>query len=88
MSHTTLSIDKTIYQESAKRAKSQGLSTSAVARMLLKAYAEGRIDIMPVYSEPPLEIRRLEEDKITPEIKTAAKKARKINPSKLVNIPT
>jgi hypothetical protein len=42
---TTLSIDKEIRDLAAKKAKQDKLSVSAVARMLLKDYADGKIEI-------------------------------------------
>jgi hypothetical protein len=40
MATSTLSIDKEIRDMAAKRAKAEKLSVSAVARMLLRDYAE------------------------------------------------
>lgn len=45
MTNSSLSIDKDIRDLAAKRAKSDKLSVSAVARMLLRDYAEGKISI-------------------------------------------
>lgn len=52
MNHTTLSIDKSLYHKSAKRAKAAHLSVSTVANLLLKDYAEGRIKIAVIQVEP------------------------------------
>lgn len=41
----TLAIDPTVRDNAAVRAKRDQLSLSAVARMLLVSYAEGKIDI-------------------------------------------
>jgi len=87
MEHTTLSIEKSIYNKSAKRAKKQHLSVSAIARMLLEAYAEGRINIMTIQIDPPVELYELSENEITPEIKKMAEEAYKTPKSKLINIP-
>ena len=45
MTISTLSIDKEIRDSAARRAKEDKLSVSAVARMLLRDYAQGRISI-------------------------------------------
>lgn len=45
MTTTTLSIDKTIRDHAAKRARIDQISLSAVARMLLRDYADGKINI-------------------------------------------
>ena len=88
MTHTTLSIDKKTYEKALKRARSQGLSVSAVARLLLGTYAEGRLEIMPVYTDSPVEIRRLTQEEVTPEIRRQAKRAKRKKRSQLLNIPT
>lgn len=88
MSHTTLSIDKAIYQKTVKRAEQQHLSVSAIARMLLDAYAEGRISIMAIQVESPLELRELSKKEITPKMRKAADKTYKASKAKLINIPT
>lgn len=45
MATTTLSVDKTIRDLAAKRARADQISLSAVARLLLRDYAEGKINI-------------------------------------------
>lgn len=45
MTQSTFTIDKKIRDAASKRAKVDQLSVSAVARMLLRDYAEGRITI-------------------------------------------
>ncbi len=45
MPTTTLSIDKDIRDLAAIRAKTDKISVSVVARMLLRDYAQGRISI-------------------------------------------
>lgn len=87
MSHTTLSIDKTIYNKSARRAKKQHLTVSAIARMLLDAYAEGKIDIMAVQMVGPVEFRELPMEEITPAIQKKADKMYKAKKPQLINIP-
>ena len=87
MAHTTLSIDKSIYNKSARRAKKQHLSVSAIARMLLNAYAEGRINIMAVQMDEPVEFRELPDNEITPEMRKAADKIYNTKESELINIP-
>ena len=42
---TTLAIDKEIKAKASRRAKQEFLTISAVVRILLNDYAEGRIDI-------------------------------------------
>jgi len=86
MNHTTLSIDKTIYNKSSKRAKKQHLSVSAVARMLLEAYAEGRINVLAIEAVEPIELREVPEHEITPELRKAADRAYNTKRSKLMNI--
>lgn len=86
MSHTTLSIDKTIYNKSSKRAKKQHLSVSAVARMLLEAYAEGRINVLAIEAVEPIELRKVPDHEITPEIRKEADEAYNTPESELMNI--
>lgn len=43
--NTTISIDKEIRNRAAKRAKQEKLSISAIVRILLTDYAEGKIQI-------------------------------------------
>lgn len=45
MTQSTFTIDKKIRDAASRRAKVDQLSVSAVARMLLRDYAEGRITI-------------------------------------------
>lgn len=45
MTQSTFTIDKKIRDAASRRAKVDQLSVSAVARMLLRDYAEGRIII-------------------------------------------
>lgn len=45
MTTSSFSIDKEIRDMAARRAKADRISVSAVARMLLRDYAEGRIGI-------------------------------------------
>ncbi len=52
MATTSLSIDKDIRDLAAKRAKTDKLSVSVVARMLLRDYAQGRISIGSTFSAP------------------------------------
>ena len=52
MTTSSLSIDKDIRDHAAKRAKADKLSVSAVARMLLRDYAEGKISIGSTFSAP------------------------------------
>jgi|CXWL01.1.fsa_nt_gi predicted CopG family antitoxin len=85
MAHTTLSIDKKIYQRTAKRAKKQHLSVSAVARMLLEAYAAGRINVLAIQTVEPVEIREIPDHEITPEMRKAAEEAYNTPRSKLTN---
>lgn len=86
MAHTTLSIDKTIYNKSAKRAKKDYLTVSAVAKLLLKAYAEGKIDIMAIHVESPVELREVPNHELTPDLRRKAKRAYNSKPSELFNI--
>jgi len=88
MSHTTLSIDKNIYNKSAKRAKKQHLSVSAITRMLLDAYAKGQINIVAIQVDNPIELYELSNKEITPEVKKRSEKAYKTSKPKLINIPT
>lgn len=81
-SHTTLSIDKKIYNRAAKQAKKQHISVSAVARMLLDAYAAGHIHIG---ASPTIEFGRLSNDEITPEIKKSIRDAKKLPRSAFTN---
>lgn len=87
MSTTTLSIQKHIYQKAAKRAKQQHLSVSAIARLLLNAYAEGRIDILAVQMDPPVELEELDEKELSPEILKTAQEAYNRPRSEFINIP-
>lgn len=87
MPHTTLSIDKKIYKKTAKRAKKQHLSVSAIARMLLDAYAEGKINIMAVQIPEPIELKELSKEDISPELRKEADKVNNIDESQLINIP-
>lgn len=52
MASTSLSIDKDVRDLAAKRAKADKLSVSAVARMLLRDYGEGKISIGATFSVP------------------------------------
>lgn len=52
MATTSLSIDKDIRDLAAKRAKTDKLSVSVVARMLLRDYAQGKISIGSTFSTP------------------------------------
>ena len=70
MNHTTLSVDKSVYKKAAKRADEDYLSTSAVATMLLNAYAEGIIKIMPVIQQPSA-CKQPETDSKKPDIRLA-----------------
>ncbi len=88
MAHTTLSIDKTIYNQSAKRAKKQHLTVSAIARMLLDAYAKGKINIMAIQVDQPIEIHELSTSEITPEMRKKANTIYNMKKSELINIPT
>ena len=54
MATTTLSIDKDIRDLAAKRAKTDKLSVSVVARMLLRDYAQGKISIGSTFSTPEI----------------------------------
>lgn len=62
-------------------------TVSGIARMLLDAYAKGMINIMPVMADPPVELRELSEDEITPEIIKAADATAKKDISEFINIP-
>lgn len=86
MAHTTISVDKSIFQRTAKRAKQQHLSVSAIARMLLDAYAGGKINIIAVQADEPIELREFSEHEITPEMQAKADKIYKMNRSQLINI--
>jgi predicted CopG family antitoxin len=87
MAHTTLSIDKDTYEKTAKRAKTQQLSVSAIARMLLNAYATGRINIAAVHADEAIALHELKEEEITPKMRKKADGAYKMNKNKLMNIP-
>ena len=52
MATTTLSIDKDIRDLASKRASADKLSVSAVARMLLRDYAQGKISIGATVPSP------------------------------------
>lgn len=58
--NTTVSIDKAICNRAAKRAKMEKVSVSAVVRILLSNYAEGKLHIHTVVSEEPV-IEKVEE---------------------------
>ncbi len=88
MAHTTLSIDKEIYKKTAKRAKKQHLSVSAIARMLLDAYAEGRINIMAIQAPSLVDLRELSPEEISPELQKNAEKAYNMDESEFINIST
>lgn len=87
MAHTTLSIDKETYKKTSIKAKKDYLSVSAVATMLLNAYANGLIKIGPMMMDEPVELRELSDDEITPEIKRAANEAYNTPEEDLINIP-
>ncbi|MDP2691557.1 MAG: hypothetical protein Q8O95_04110 [bacterium] len=86
MAHTTISVDKSIFTRTAKRAKQQHLSVSAIARMLLDAYASGRINVIAIQTEEPIELRELSKSEITPEMRKKADRVYKMNRSQLINI--
>ena len=52
MAHTTISVNKEVYKKVALKSDEDHLSISAVANMLLNAYADGIIKIMPVIQQP------------------------------------
>jgi len=87
MAHTTLSIDKIIYNKSLKRAKKDYLTVSTVAKLLLKAYSEGKINILALQVDEPVEIRELQDHEITPELRRMADEARNKPLSEFINIP-
>ena len=43
--NSTIMVQKSVKDEAAKRAKSEGLSLSAVTRFLLKEYSNGKLNI-------------------------------------------
>ena len=43
--NSTIMVQKSVKDEAAKKAKSEGLSLSTVTRFLLKEYAEGKLSI-------------------------------------------
>ncbi len=59
--NTTISIDKEVCGQAQKRAKMDRLSVSAVARILLAEYAEGKIQIGARIVED-FEVRKIEVD--------------------------
>lgn len=63
---TTFSIDKEIRDKANKRAKSDKISLSAVARMLLLDYAEWRISIWTRFNDD-LKVFEVDVDKETQE---------------------
>lgn len=79
MDYTTLSIQKSIHRKASKAAKKQHLSVSAVVRMLLEAYAEGKIKIgaIPSYSER-VEFDALPAIDMTSKIKEAIRSSKKL----------
>lgn len=87
MAHTTLSIQKDIYQMATKRAKKQHLSVSAIARMLLMAFAMGKIDIGPIIVDEPVELIEIDPNDLSPELRRAAEEAYKKPRSEFINIP-
>ncbi|EKE27550.1 MAG: hypothetical protein ACD_3C00193G0003 [uncultured bacterium (gcode 4)] len=65
MTTSTLSIDKEIRDMAAKRAKAEKLSVSAVARMLLRDYAEWRIIIWSRMRAEPRELAWTEYEELS-----------------------
>lgn len=60
---TTISIDKEIRDKAAKKAQNDKLSVSAVIRILLTDYADGKIQIgARIVSEPKIEIIEVDEE--------------------------
>jgi len=83
--HTTLSIDNETYKKASTRAKKEYLPVSAIARILLGAYADGKINIVPTM-DAPVELRELSVDEITPEIRKTADKAYNTPRKNFINI--
>lgn len=73
MKITTLSIEKSIHERAAKRAKKEHVSVSVVARILLDAYSNGKINIIAVQIDSPVELYEHNEA-LSPEIKNSAEK--------------
>lgn len=86
MAHTTVSIEKSIFKRSAERAKTQHLSVSAVARMLLDAYAKGRINIMAIQASDTVDLEELQYEDLSQGDKRAADKAYNANSTEMMNI--
>jgi len=62
--NTTISIDKELCQRAYKRAKINKLPISAVVRILLAEYAEGKIQIGAKFVED-FEVKKIEVDEET-----------------------
>lgn len=63
--NSTIMIQKTVKDLAARKAKSEGLSLSTVARFLLQGYAEGKLNIGLVVGDP--EVGRVALDQKTQE---------------------
>lgn len=86
MQATTLSIDKITHFKASKKAKLQHLSVSAVARMLLDAYGNGKINIMAVSVEEPVQLCEVSEREITTDMQKAAHRAYTMKRESLINL--
>ncbi len=87
MENTTLSVTKSIYQKASKKAKEQHLSVSAIVRLLLDAYAEGRIDILATQISQPVELVELNKEQLNSEVLNVMKEAYDAPESDFVNLP-
>jgi hypothetical protein len=86
--NTSLLIDKETHKIAGTRAKKDSLSVSAVARMLLRAYAEGKINIVASIenSDTEFDWKEVNSDNLTKEDLKLAKKAYKSKRNELVNL--
>ncbi|MEK7672413.1 MAG: hypothetical protein AAB373_00870 [Patescibacteria group bacterium] len=66
--NTTISIKKDICYQAAKKAKAEGLSVSAVVRILLLDYADGKIEIGTRLGDNAIKVEPIEVDKKTQEL--------------------
>jgi hypothetical protein len=86
--NTSLLIDKETHKIAGNRAKKDSLSVSAVARMLLRAYGEGKINIVATVetSHNPIEWSEVDSDELDKSTLNAAKKAYELAENELIDL--
>jgi hypothetical protein len=85
--NTSLVIDKDTHLIAKNRAKKDKLSVSAVARFLLKAYGEGRINISAqAVNYSGVQLEEIQEIDLSAKTKKIAKEVYNTDSDKFVNI--